>query len=241
MGGMEGDGFDSTHWSAILRAAGSSPEAHDALSRLCEAYWFPLYAYLRRRCQPDEAQDLTQQFFAREVLTRRIFKGVDPLRGRFRAWLMASLKNMVANVADANAAQKRGGGTVHLSLSIDGPAAEARYQETVSATLTPEQIYERSWALTVLDRVRDALGARYEADGRGMLFRALEGSLPGPAPARPYAEVARELERSEDAVKVAAHRLRKDFGELLREEVRRTVSSADEVDDEIRDLLAAFE
>ena len=192
---MAGDGFDSTHWSAVLRAAGSSPEASDALSRLCEAYWFPLYAYLRRRHPPDEAQDLTQEFFAREVITRRIFKGVDPLRGRFRAWLMASLKNMVANVADADAAQKRGGGAAHLSLSIDGPAAEARYQETASAALTPEQLYERSWALTVLDRVRDALGARYEADGRGALFRALEGSLPGPARARPYAEVARELER----------------------------------------------
>jgi RNA polymerase sigma factor (sigma-70 family) len=236
---MAGDGFDSTHWSAILRAAGSSPEAHDALSRLCEAYWFPLYAYLRRRHPPDEAQDLTQEFFAREVITRRIFKGVDPLRGRFRAWLMASLKNMVANVTDADAAQKRGGGATHLS--IDGPAAEARYLQTANEALTPEQLYERNWALTVLDRVRDALGARYEAEGRGALFRALEGSLPGPTRARPYAEVASELGKTEDAVKVAAHRLRKDFGELLRDEVRRTVSSADEVDDELRDLLAAFE
>ena len=236
---MAGDGFDSTHWSAVLRAAGSSPEASDALSGLCEAYWFPLYAYLRRRYPPDEAQDLTQEFFAREVITRRIFKGVDPLRGRFRAWLMASLKNMVANVADAGAAQKRGGWAAHLS--IDGPAAEARYLETANAALTPEQLYERSWALTVLDRVRDALGARYEADGRGDLFRALEGSLPGPARARPYAEVALALGKTEDAVKVAAHRLRKDFGELLRDEVRRTVSSVDEVDVELRDLLAAFE
>jgi RNA polymerase sigma-70 factor (ECF subfamily) len=236
---MAGDGFDSTHWSAVLRAAGSSPEAHDALSRLCEAYWFPLYAYLRRRHPPEEAQDLTQEFFAREVITRRIFKGVDPLRGRFRAWLMASLKNMVANVADADAAQKRGGGATHLS--IDGPAAEARYLETANAALTPEQLYERSWALTVLDRVRAALGARYEADGRGDLFRALEGTLPGPARARPYAEIARALALTEADVKVKVHRLRKEFGELLREEVRRTVSSADEVDDELRDLLAAFE
>ena len=235
---MAGDGFDSTQWSAVLRAAGSSPEARDALSRLCEAYWFPLYAYLRRRHPPDEAQDLTQEFFAREVLTHRIFKGVDPLRGRFRAWLLASLKHMVANVAAADAAQKRGGGATHLS--IDGPAAEARYQDTGAAALTPEQLYERSWALTVLGRVRDALCAQYEADGRGALFRALEGTLPGPARARPYAEVARALGKTEDAVKVAAHRLRKEFGERLRAEVRPTVSSADEVDAELHDLLAAF-
>jgi len=237
---MAGDAFDSTHWSDVLRAAGSSPDADDALSRLCEAYWFPLYAYLRRRYPPDQAQDLTQEFFAREVITRRIFKGVDPLRGRFRAWLLASLKNLVANAAAAGAAQKRGGQVTHLSLSIDGATAEARYLQTANETLTPEQLYERSWALTVLGRVRDALCARHEADGRGELFRALEGTLPGPVRARPYAEVARALGKTEDAVKVAASRLRKEFGELLREEVRRTVSSADEVDAELHDLLAAF-
>jgi len=235
---MAGDAFDSTHWSDVLRAAGSSPDAHDALSRLCEAYWFPLYAYLRRRYPPEQAQDLTQEFFAREVITRRIFKGVDPLRGRFRAWLLASLKNLVANVAAANAAQKRGGQITHLS--IDGPAAEARYLQNANDTLTPEQLYERSWALTVLGRVRDALCARYEADARGDLFGALEGTLPGPVRARPYAEVARALDKTEEAVKAAAHRLRKEFGEMLREEVRRTVSTADEVDAELHDLLAAF-
>src|SRR6185369_17516202 len=113
---------------------------------LCEAYWFPLYAYLRRRYQPDEAQDLTQEFFAREVLTRRIFKGVDPLRGRFRAWLLASLKHLAANVADARIAKKRGGGAAHLS--IDVAAAELRYQDAAgAAALDPEQLYERSWAL----------------------------------------------------------------------------------------------
>jgi len=235
---MAGDAFDSTHWSDVLRAAGSSPDAHDALSRLCEAYWFPLYAYLRRRYPPDQAQDLTQEFFAREVITRRIFKGVDPLRGRFRAWLLASLKNLVANVAAANAAQKRGGQATHLS--IDGPAAEARYLQAANEALTPEQLYERSWALTVLGRVRDALCAHYESDWRGDLFRELEGTLPGPVRARPHAESARALGKTEDAVKVAAHRLRKEFGEMLREEVRRTVSSAEEVDAELHDLLAAF-
>jgi len=236
---MVGEPFESTHWSAVLRAAGSSTEARDALSKLCEAYWFPLYAYLRRRFPPDEAEELTQEFFAREVVTRRIFKGVDPLRGRFRAWLLASLKHMVANVADAKNAQKRGGGAFHLP--IDSSLAEARYMETAAAALTPEQLYERSWALTVLARVHDALRDRYEADGRGALFRELEGGLPGPARAKPYAEAARVLDKTDQAVKAAAHRLRKDFGELLREEVRRTVSSADEIDAELRDLLAAFE
>jgi DNA-directed RNA polymerase specialized sigma24 family protein len=236
---MAGDGFDSTHWSAVLRAAGSSPAARDALSKLCEAYWFPLYAYLRRRYPPDQAQDLTQEFFAREVITRRIFKGVDPLNGRFRAWLMASLQHVVANIADAAAAQKRGGRAAHLS--IDGPAAEARYLDAANDALTPEQLYERSWALTVLDRVRAQLGARYEADGDGELFRALEGTLPGPARARPYADIARALGKTEGDVKVRVHRLRKDFGDLLREEVRRTVSGADEVDPELRHLLGIFE
>jgi RNA polymerase sigma-70 factor (ECF subfamily) len=236
---MAGEPFESTHWSAVMRAAGSSGEAHDALSRLCEAYWFPLYAYLRRRFPPDEAEELTQEFFAREVLTRRIFKGVDPLRGRFRAWLLASLKHMVANVADARAAQKRGSRAVHLP--IDGALAEARYQQTAAAVLTPEQLYERSWALTVLARVSDALRRRYEADGRGAVFRELEGALPGPAPARSHAEAARALGKTEQATKTAAYRLRKEFGELLREEIRRTVSSAEEIDAELRDLLAAFE
>jgi RNA polymerase sigma-70 factor (ECF subfamily) len=236
---MVGEPFESTHWSAVLRAAGSSNEARDALARLCEAYWFPLYAYLRRRFPPDEAEDLTQEFFAREVLTRRIFKGVDPLRGRFRAWLLASLKHLVANVVDAKTAQKRGGRAVHLP--IDAALAEARYQETSAAALTPEQLYERSWALTVLAHVRDALRQRYEADGRGALFQELEGALPGPTPAKPHAEAARALGKTEEAVKAAAHRLRKDFGELLREEIRRTVSSAEEIDAELRDLLAAFE
>jgi len=220
-----------------MRAAGSSSEARDALSRLCEAYWFPLYAYLRRRFPPDEAEELTQEFFAREVLTRRIFKGVDPLRGRFRAWLLASLKHLVANVAGAKAAQKRGGRAVHIP--IDVALAEARYQETSAAVLTPEQLYERSWALTVLARSLGTLRQRYEADGRGALFRELQGALPGPEPAKPHAEVARALGKTEHAVKTAAHRLRKEFGELLREEVRRTVSSAEEIDAELRELLAA--
>jgi len=235
---MGGDDFGSTHWSEVMRAAGASPEAHDALSRLCEAYWFPLYAYLRRRYPPDQAQDLTQEFFAREVLTRRIFKGVDPLRGRFRAWLLASLKHLTANAADAEAAVKRGGQVKHIP--IDTAAAEARYQEEASPALTPEQLYERSWALTLLGRAHEALRRRYDDDGRGALFAALEGALPGPAPIQPGAELARSLGKSEEAVRVAVHRLRKEFGQLLREEVRRTVSTADEVDAELRELLAAF-
>jgi DNA-directed RNA polymerase specialized sigma24 family protein len=235
---MVADPFASTHWSAIMRAAGSSPEARDALSRLCEAYWFPLYAYLRRRRPPDEAEDLVQEFFASEVLTRRIFKGVDPLSGRFRAWLMASLKNFTANAEKAKAALKRGGGAAHLS--IDRAHAEGRYQESASASLSPEQLYELTWAMTVLDRVRGALHERYEATGRGPLFRTLAGCLPGAGQDQRHADAARALGKSEEAVRVAAHRLRKEFGELLREEVGRTVSSSDEIDAELRDLLASF-
>jgi DNA-directed RNA polymerase specialized sigma24 family protein len=232
------DEFGSTHWSAVMQASGDSAEARRALAELCETYWFPLYAYLRRRYAPEEAEDLTQEFFAREVLTRRIFKGVDPLHGRFRAWLLASLKHLVANAVDARDAAKRGGGAQHVA--IDQAAAEARYQLANTAALTPEQLYERTWALMLLERARAALRRQYEASGRGALFAAIEGGLPGAAPARPGADVARELGKSEEAVRVAVHRLRKEFGDLLREEVGRTVCSAEDVDAELRDLLAAF-
>jgi DNA-directed RNA polymerase specialized sigma24 family protein len=235
---MGQDDFGSTHWSAVLQASGESAEGREALAALCEAYWFPLYAYLRRRYPADEAEDLTQEFFAREVLTRRIFKGVDPLRGRFRAWLLASLKHHVANAEDARATVKRGGKVRHVS--IDLAAAEARYREEETAALTPEQLYERSWALLHVERAREALRQRWEAGGRGELFRALEGGLPGAGPARPGAEIARELGKTEEAVRVAVHRLRHEFGEVLRAEVRGTVSAEAEVDAELRDLLAAF-
>jgi len=236
---MSAEDFGSTHWSEVMTAAAEgTPEATTALARLCQAYWFPLYAYLRRRNSPEDAQDLTQEFFAREVLTRRIFKGVDPLRGRFRAWLLASLKNVVANEADARTALKRGGQVRHVPIDVQ--LAEARYQAEGSAALTPEQLYERSWALTLLGRVHEKLRQRYQQGGRGALFQALEGGLPGPARSRPGAEVARALGMSEESVRVAVHRLRKEFGQLLREEVRRTVSTAAEVDDELRELLAAF-
>jgi RNA polymerase sigma factor (sigma-70 family) len=238
MVGMGQDHFGSTHWSAVLQASGQSAEGRAALAALCEAYWFPLYAYLRRRYPADQAEDLTQEFFAREVITRRIFKGVDPLHGRFRAWLLASLKHHVANAEDARAAVKRGGQVRHVT--IDLAAAEARYRDEETAALTPEQLYERSWALLHLERAREALRQRYEARGHGELFRTLEGGLPGAGPARPGAEIARALGKREEAVRVAVHRLRREFGELLRQEVRHTVASDAEVDAELRDLLAAF-
>jgi RNA polymerase sigma-70 factor (ECF subfamily) len=220
-----------------MQASGESAEAQRALAQLCQTYWLPIYAYLRRRYSPEQAEDLTQEFFAREVLTRRIFKGVDPLHGRFRAWLLASLKHLVANAADARDTIKRGGRAQHVSID---ETAEDRYQLANTAALSPEQLYERTWALMLLERARAVLRRQYEASGRGQLFAAIEGGLPGPAPARPSADVAAELGKSEDAVRVAVHRLRKEFGDVLRDEVGRTVCSAEDVDAELRDLLAAF-
>src|SRR5439155_16978346 len=170
---MAGDEFESTHWSDIFAAAGSSSRAREALERLCDAYWFPLYAYLRRRHGPDEAQDLTQEFFAKEVLTGRVFKGVDPLRGSFRAWVLASLKHFTANAADARNAQKRGGGAQH----------EASYLEIADPALTPEELFERSWGFTLIARARDAVRARWAKNDNEALFHSLHSRQ------KPYAEL----------------------------------------------------
>jgi RNA polymerase sigma-70 factor (ECF subfamily) len=230
--------FASTHWSVILAAARTeSPQARQALEKLCAAYWYPLYAYLRRSgSSPEEAEDLTQEFFATRVINRRVLQGVDPAGGRFRSWLLTSLQNLVRNEHAKQMAKKRGGGVPHLSLNWQD--AEGRYLAEPAHELTPERLYERTWALTLLERVVQLLGARYAETGRAQLFEELKPFLPGERSAGPAAGAAARLNRSEDAVKMAISRLRREYGELLTAELRRTVDDARDVEAERQHLLA---
>jgi RNA polymerase sigma factor (sigma-70 family) len=218
-----------------LAAGGEpSPLADEALARLCEAYWYPLYAFLRGRGQgPDDAQDLTQAFFVR-VLEKQTLRQADPARGRFRSFLLASLKNFAANQHDREIAKKRGGGSPLLSLEID--TAEGRFQLEPPTNETPERVFDRRWALTLLDRVLAAL--RDEATPP-QHFERLAVYLTGEQPQQNYAETAAALGMSEGAVKVKVHRLRRRFRDLLRQEIAHTVSAIEDIDDEIRHLWSA--
>ncbi len=232
--------FASTHWSVVLAAAEtSSPEAQAALEKLCAAYWYPLYAYLRRRGHPPaEAEDLTQEFFASRVVTKRIFQGADPSAGRFRSWLLTSLQNLVRNEWEKQNAIKRGGRSPHLSLDFE--SAEGRYLAEPAHDLTPEKLYDRAWAQTVVELVLDRLQAKYAADDKASQFEQLRLFLPGEQISRSYAEVAASLGRTEDAVKMAVSRLRREYGQLLKAEIECTLHRPQDVEEELRCLLAAL-
>ena len=232
------DHFPTTHWSIIL-AAGSpeSPRYREALEALCRDYWFPLYAFLRRRGYgPDEAQDYTQGFFA-HMLEKQDLCRADPNRGRFRSFLLAMLKHFAADAREQAQAQKRGGGK--RVVSLDFAQAETRYAAEPAHQLSPEKLFERSWALTVLSRTMARLKQDTVAD-KPVLFEQLKAHLGGQADAVPYRDLAASLNMSEGAIKVAVHRLRKRYRELLREEVAQTVSTPEEVEDEIRALFTAL-
>lgn len=232
--------FASTHWSVVLAAAKTqSPEAQAALEKLCVAYWYPLYAYLRRRGHsPAEAEDLTQEFFATRVVTKRIFQGADPGAGRFRSWLLTSLQNLVKNEWEKQQAAKRGGNQPHLPLDFD--SAEGRYLAEPAHDLTPEKLYDRAWALTVVELVVAKLREKYQCEDKSAFFDELKMFLPGEQSTRSYAEVATRLGRSEDAVKMAVSRLRRDYGQLLRSEIERTLSNPGSAEEELRCLFAAL-
>ena len=232
--------FASTHWSVILAACQTaSPEAEAALEKLCVAYWYPLYAYLRRSGHaPHDAEDLTQNFFASRIVTKRIFQGIQPGTGRFRSWLLTSLQNMVKNEREKAQAIKRGGAQPHLPL--DFQSAEGRYLAEPAHNLTPEKFYDRSWAVRLLDRTVNQLQERYHHEGKVALFEELKHFLPGNQSTRSHAEVAARLGKTEDAVKMAVSRLKKEYGQLLRAEIKRMVASPGEVEDELRWLLTAF-
>lgn len=229
--------FNTTHWSVVLAAGqGDSPDAQQALGQLCRTYWYPLYAFVRRQGRsPQDAQDLTQEFFAR-FLAREYFRLADPARGRFRSFLLASLKALLAEAHRHAHRLKRGGGQTFLSW--DALAAEERYAAEPRDESTAETLYEQRWALTLLETVLARLGAEMAAAGKGELFAALTGQLWGEPDAPSYAELSARLEMSEGTLKVTVHRLRRRFRELLREEVAHTVTDAAEIDEELRHLVA---
>lgn len=229
----------TTHWS-VVQAAGEEESASGdaALAELCGTYWYPIYVYVRRQGYDEhEAKDLTQEFFSR-LLARNQFKLLDRRRGRFRAWLLASLEHFLAKQWRDASRQKRGGGKAMISL--DDEKAEERYRLEPGDPMDAGMLYERRWALTLLERTFQRLGKEFEAGGRGALFRSLQVFLSGEKSRHSYASVARELDMTEGAVKVAVHRLRQRYGETLRDEIAQTVSGSDEVDAELRHLMAVL-
>jgi len=213
-------------------------QARNALEKLCRAYWFPIYAFVRRQGHnPHDAQDLTQEFFAR-LLAKNQLAGADPNRGRFRSFLLAALKHFLANEWHKARAQKRGGGQV--PIPIDASTAESKCGFEPSDNLTAEKIYERRWALTLLDQVLRRLRDEYVRDGKEKQFEQLKTTLTEVSRSVRYADIAAQLGTSEGAVKVAVHRLRQRYREVLRAEIKDTVASPGEVEDEIRNLFAAL-
>jgi RNA polymerase sigma factor (sigma-70 family) len=233
------DLFATTHWTVVLAAGRrSTPEADRALEVLCRAYWFPLYAYVRRRgYAKEDAEDLTQAFFAR-FLEKNYLEGLSAERGRFRAFLLASLKHFLANEWDHSQRQKRGGQTPHLSL--DWQTADAQFQLAAPAHSSPDQAFDREWAVALLARVLERLAAECEADGRGHQFAALKDFLASDGETSPYADASQALGLSAGAVRVAVHRLRKRYRQLLRDAITQTVADPAHVQDEIQALFGAF-
>ena len=231
--------FVTTHWSIVVSAGrNDTPHARDALEKLCRSYWSPIYAFVRRQGHgPHDAQDLTQEFFAR-LLGKKQLAGADPARGRFRSFLLASLKHFLANEWDKARAQKRGGGQV--LIPIDVATAETSCGVDPADQLTADKIFERRWALTLLEHVLSRLRAEYVSDGREKLFEQLKPTLTEASRTVAYAEIATRLGTTEGAVKVAVHRLRQRYREVLRAEIADTVASPGEVEDEIRNLFAAL-
>jgi RNA polymerase sigma factor (sigma-70 family) len=231
--------FVTTHWSMVLSAGRSdSTHAQAALEKLCRTYWLPIYAFVRRQGHNShDAQDLTQEFFSR-LLEKKSLAGVDPAKGRFRSFLLGSLKHFLANEWDKARAQKRGGG--QRLISIDANHAETSYAIEPADQMTAEKIFERRWALTLLEQVMQQLREDYVRDGKTRLFEELKSTLTGASRSAPYAEIAARLAMSEGAVKVAVHRLRQRYRELLRAEIAHTVASPAEVEDEIRNLFATL-
>jgi RNA polymerase sigma-70 factor (ECF subfamily) len=231
-----GGRFETTEWSLVM-AAGQrgSAAAEEALARLCSLYWYPVFAFVRRRgYSADDAQDLTQGFFAR-LIEKGDLSAADRSRGRFRSFLLTNCQYFLANERDRALASKRGGDRV--VLSIDVAAAEGRYERALAHSETPERLYDRQWCLTLLDGVFEALRAEYVAAGKEHAFDRLKEFLTAGEDAGTHAEAARELGTSAGAVKVAVHRLRRRYREELRRRVADTVRSDEDVEDELRYLF----
>ena len=231
--------FATTHWSVVLNAADSvSPHSQKALENLCRSYWYPLYAYVRRRGYDSEAaKDLTQEFFA-QLLSKRLLHAVDPTKGRFRSWLLAVMKHFLAHEWTKGQALKRGGGQAIFSL--DEPEAEKRYQFEPVAGVDSERIFDRRWAFTVLDRAAAHLRGEYQATGKHELYEILREYVSLEGPAQNYEQAAARLQLTPAALKSAIHRLRQRYQELIRHEIAQTVSTSAEIDEEIRYLLSVI-
>ena len=228
--------FATTHWSVVLAAVSpSSPKYQQALSILCKTYWFPLYAYLRRHgCDTHQAEDCTQAFFA-QMLEKHSLRLADPERGKFRSYLLAALKHFLADERGRVQAQKRGGGQRVLSLDFEN--AEELYGLEPADQLSPERLFERSWALVVLQKVMARLGTELVRANKQKVFEHLIVYLAPAGDVVPYRVMAAKLNMTEGAVKVAVHRLRKRYQELLRDEIGQTVATEEEIDRELLDLF----
>jgi RNA polymerase sigma-70 factor (ECF subfamily) len=224
----------------VVLAAGeqNTPQSAEALERLCRTYWYPLYAYVRRRgYSHEDAQDLTQEFFAR-FLEKGSFSLADPARGRFRTFLLKSLQHFLADDWKREHRAKRGGGTFEIPL--DSLEAESRYAAELTDTMTPERAYEERWAATLIEHVLEQMRQDCNRAGKERLFQALEDFLWGPAPSRSYAVLAKDLGLTEVALRAAVHRLREQYRERLRAEVAHTVSEPGEVNAELRYLISVI-
>ena len=215
-----------------------TPQSDHALEELCRSYWFPLYAYVRRRGHTKaDAEDLTQAFFGR-FLAKNYLEGLSAERGRFRAFLLAALKHFLANEWDKAQRQKRGGGVTHLSL--DWQTADSKFQVAATNEPGPDQEFDREWALALLSKVIERLEAESIADGKAKLFEQLKVFLAAGKRETAQSEVAKSLGMEEGAVRVAVHRLRKRYRQLLRDEIANTLSDPAMVDEEMRALFGAF-
>jgi len=231
--------FATTHWSVVLSAGrDSSAHSSDALAKLCRTYWWPLSAFVRRQGHsPHDAQDLTQAFFAR-LFEKNYLRAVDPRKGKFRSFLLAALEHFLANEWRNAHAQKRGG--EFTFVSTDAEAAEQQYLQVPASNLSPQQLFEQQWAMTLLDQTLTRLQEEFVAAGKGVLFGDLKIFLTGEKRAASYAELSAKLGMTEAALKMTVSRMRHRYGELLRTEIANTVASPGEIDEELRSLFAAL-
>ncbi len=231
--------FATTHWSVVLAARdGGSPPADEAMEKLCRAYWPPLYAYIRREGHSaTDAQDLTQEFFAR-LLAKDYLQHLRHQEGKFRSFLLTFLKHFLSDERDKAGAQKRGGGKIFVSL--DETSAEERYLNAPVNGLSPDQIFDRRWAQTVMERALSRLREEYVVGGKAELFEQLKDVQPGEHGESSYAEIGARLGLARGTIASAVHRLRKRHREILREEIAQTVARPEEIDGEIRNLLAVL-
>jgi RNA polymerase sigma factor (sigma-70 family) len=231
--------FQTTHWSTVITAGPNDSEAASAaMARLCQTYWQPLFLYIRRLGHgPEDAQDLTQEFFAR-LLAKDYLKAVDRAKGKFRSFLLTAVKRFLANEWDRANRQKRGGGMEVLSLESEDFGG--RHPGGLVDDRTPDKVFEQRWAAVLLEQVFTRLAVEMAADGKENLFQELRGFLTGGTDGNSYPEMARRLEMSEGTVRVNVHRLRQRYRQLLRLEIAHTVDSPEGIDDEIRCLFAAL-